>query len=64
MENKVFGVGLSRSGTSSLSLALNEMGVTTAHCPHDFSMVKRKVASTDSPVAALFKDLDRIFPDS
>ena len=64
MENKVFGVGLSRSGTSSLSLALNEMGIATAHCPHDFSMVKRKVASTDSPVAALFKDLDRIFPDS
>jgi hypothetical protein len=64
MRNKVFGVGLSRSGTSSLTLALNDMGLETVHSPHHYKEIERHVASTDSPIAVMFKEFDRLFPCS
>lgn len=32
---KVFGIGLSRTGTTSLGTALNQLGIKTIHYPHD-----------------------------
>ena len=34
-ENKVFGLGMSRTGTSSLCEALNHLGIRTTHYPFD-----------------------------
>ena len=61
---KIFGIGLSRTGTHSLSHALTEIGLTVVHFPKDFAEVEAHDASTDSRVADKFELLDRAFPGS
>ncbi len=69
---KVFGVGLSRTGTSSLHRALEGLGFRARHYP-SLSLVlgrlrirrrelRRYDALTDLPVACFFRELDRRFP--
>lgn len=73
---KVFGIGISRTGTTSLSKALRRLGYDTIHAP--LSIIKRvdgKIvlnekavmhyeALTDSTVAFMYKELDAAFPDA
>lgn len=76
-EQKVFGLGLSKTGTSSLTEALNLLGIPSAHYPHDertleelragrfrLSILERLQGVTDIPVAPFYAQLDRAFPGS
>ncbi len=73
---KVFGIGLSRTGTTSLTAALRILGYKSIHYPlclvrikgdelHlDTKCVERYDALTDIPVARFYKELDQAFPGS
>lgn len=74
---KVFGLGLSRTGTTSLNKALNLLGIRSVHGPSD-SVTQREImdgkvklsileeydAITDIPMALYYKDLDIVYPGS
>lgn len=76
--NKVFGLGLSRTGTSSLTVALWRLGITTKHYPRDrrtyeqlrdgdycLDILKTRFqALTDIPVVPYFAQLDQVWPGS
>ena len=77
--NKVFGIGLNKTGTDSLSSALNLLGIRSLH---DTFRVREvllyekekglKLLSSldgfqgfsDYPIWKIYKDLDKIYPDS
>ena len=74
---KVFGIGLSRTGTKSLSFALHLLGIDVAHFPDDettlnelaaanyrFSILETLDGITDITVAHCYPELDRCFPGS
>ncbi|MEJ7577434.1 MAG: sulfotransferase family protein [Pyrinomonadaceae bacterium] len=77
MEQKVFGLGLSKTGTSSLVEALNLLGIKSVHYPHDertyselrsgnyrLSFLDEYQGAADIPVAPFYAQLDREFPGS
>jgi sulfotransferase family protein len=61
---KIFGIGLSRSGTSSLTEALRILGFSAIHSPTTLSQIRRHDAATDTTVADNFERLDEFFPGS
>ena len=74
---KVFGIGLSRTGTTSLSHALNVLGIPTIHFPsdpttleelrsgnYDLSILKSFQGAVDISVAPYYAQLDQVFPGS
>ena len=74
---KVFGLGLSKTGTSSLGEALNTLGIRTIHWPHDqrthddlrngnyrLSILEEYQGIVDIPVAPYYAQLDRVYPNS
>jgi Sulfotransferase domain len=74
---KVFGLGLSKTGTSSLGEALNLLSIKTIHFPHDrrtlaelraanykLSILEDYQGVVDIPVAPYYAQLDKIYPDS
>jgi hypothetical protein len=74
---KIFGIGLSRTGTMSLTKALTTLGIKTRHYPNDkttqnelkagnyeLSVLREVQALTDIPVAPYYAQLDRLFPQS
>ncbi len=74
LTSKVFGIGISRTGTTSLSKALRRLGYDTIHAPLSIikrvdgrivlneEAVRRYEALTDSTVAFMYKELDAAFP--
>lgn len=62
--NKVFGIGLSRTGTTSLGHALTCMGFPCAHNPVSLPVIAIHPASVDITVACQFEQLDKLFPGS
>ncbi len=76
-QQKVFGVGLSKTGTSSLTEALNQLGVRSIHYPYDertynelrdgnykLSILEEYQGVIDLPVVPFYAQLDRIYPNS
>ena len=74
---KVLGIGLSKTGTTSLTTALQTLGIATIHNPHDgrtqrelqsghprLSVLEEYQAVTDIPVAPYYPQLDTIYPGS
>jgi hypothetical protein len=61
---KVFGIGLSRTGTHSLTDALAYLGLSAIHFPATFADVEAHRAATDTRIADTFELLDRAFPGS
>ena len=74
---KVFGIGLSRTGTKTLTSSLYHLGINTIHYPDDattlrelasgnykFSVLKEFDGITDITVAPFYPQLDRLFPGS
>jgi len=72
---KVFGIGLSRTGTRSLTVALHTLGFDTVHYPIDratldtltrgdarFSLLDHYDGITDITIVPYYKDLDRAWP--
>lgn len=69
IEAKVFGIGLSRTATTSLAYALRELGYSTAHWKirgkiTGLEEFYRFDAVTDTPCACRFEQLYRAFPGS
>lgn len=73
--SKIFGTGLSRTGTTSLHTALQLLGIFGIdHAPYLFPAITSNVgvltgmkeydAFTDSPFSYFFKELDKSFPNS
>lgn len=68
--NKIFGIGLSRTGTSSLTYALRSLGFNIIHHPRPSFLPEMKQViddydgATDSPIAYQFKALDILYPNS
>jgi Sulfotransferase domain len=75
-QQKVFGIGLSRTGTTSLTEALRILGYRAVHCPLSIvtfngkrlglntRVVDQYDAFTDSPVAGVYRELDKSYPGS
>lgn len=76
MPNKIFGIGLSKTGTTSLTDALRLLGYRAVHYPFGIlgyrhggltlkpERLSRYQACTDSPIARFFPELDRYYPGS
>ena len=65
--SKIFGIGLSRTGTKSLAAALRILGYNAVHFPpltQLYELVDSHDAATDTTVACRYKELDRRYPDS
>jgi hypothetical protein len=59
---KVFAVGLPRTGTKSVSQALELLGLRTVHYGETWEDVLAHDAAADSPIATFYPELDRAFP--
>jgi hypothetical protein len=76
MEHKVFGIGLSKTGTKSLAAALAQLGYKSGHyetsikaliakedqLEPDYDLINAWDALADIPVAAIYPKLDAYFP--
>jgi hypothetical protein len=62
--SKIFGIGLSRTGTTSLTEALAILGFSAIHYPTSLEQIELYDAATDLLVAATFEMLDAKFPGS
>lgn len=62
--SKVLGIGLSRTGTTSLNHALEILGYRSVHWPHDLSVIDKMDAATDQTVGVAFRELDAKYPGS
>lgn len=62
---KIFGIGLSRTGTTSLTSALQQVGINLIHYPHSKQQLyQSRDGACDIPVIPFYKDLDKTFPGS
>lgn len=64
---KVFGIGLSKTGTVSLTAALTRLGYRCRHYPHLLRVIElagQFDALTDSPVISYMELLDRFYPEA
>lgn len=61
---KVFGVGLSKTGTTSVTEALRMLGYRTEHYFFDLDRIEELDAAMDTPIARAYKELDRKYPGS
>ncbi len=76
VQGKIFGIGLSKTGTSSLAQALQRLGYRTKDCMGARSYVRGDLSSidmdtvlahdalTDTPIPSFYRDLDARFPGS
>lgn len=63
--NKIFGIGLSRTGTLSLAKALTSVGIEMVHYPSNKVLFNLKVpGACDLPVVINYKKLDKQYPNS
>ncbi|MEM6613378.1 MAG: glycosyltransferase [Cyanobacteria bacterium P01_C01_bin.72] len=62
--NKVFGIGLSKTGTTSLNDALCLLGIPSIHLPHSLGQIEAFDGATDLSVAAAYQKLDLLYPGS
>ena len=62
--NKVFGIGLSKTGTSSLNNALCLLGIPSIHFPRTIEQVGKFDGATDISIAIAYKELDSLYPGS
>jgi hypothetical protein len=69
---KVFGLGLSKTGTHSLNRALDDLGIRSIHYPDPGLMVAGRFeealagydGATDISVSAFYRELDAAYPGS
>ena len=75
VRQKVFGLGLSKTGTTSLAAALNTLGIKTIWYPHDektlaelrsaeyrLSILEEYDGAVDTPIVPYYAQLDKIYP--
>lgn len=66
MKSKIFGIGLPRTGTQSLTQAMIRLGYVSGHClpPSQWNIIDHYDFVCDSPVPSRFMELDKTFPKS
>ena len=65
MRSKIFGIGLSRTGTTSLNNFLTELGYNVIHYPYERDLwAWDNDGGTDITVTNNYKELDARFPNS
>lgn len=65
MKSKIFGLGLSRTGTTTLNTILKQHGYNMVHYPTNAELYSmNNDGATDIPVTVVYKDLDKKFPNS
>lgn len=65
MRSKIFGIGLSRTGTTTLNDVLVQLGYNVVHYPSEDELWGFHTdGATDIPVIPEYKELDRKFPNS
>ena len=65
MKSKIFGIGLSRTGTTSLNNLLKQIGYNVIHYPDPATIFEfDNDGGTDITVANRYKELDKWFPNS
>jgi hypothetical protein len=62
LTSKVFIIGLPRTGTTSVSVALLEQGLTVAHQAFTKQAIMLADAVSDAPCFSDYQQLDRLFP--
>ena len=62
--SKIFGIGHGKTGTYSLTVALQYLGISAIHFPTNMRQIEAHDAATDSPVTNIFEKLDELFPRS
>jgi hypothetical protein len=62
--NKLFIIGLPRTGTTSISVALLDYGFKVAHTAYTKRAFELADVVSDAPCFADYKELDQLFPDS
>jgi hypothetical protein len=63
-KGKIFGIGLTKTGTMSLADALKILGYKTKHYPWSLEEIDEHEASTDIPISCRYKELDVMYPNS
>lgn len=61
---KVFGIGLGKTGTSSLAMAMSQLGFRAKHSPRDVDQIGDYEFANDIAVAWRFRFLDHIYPEA
>lgn len=61
---KIFGIGLPKTGQTSLAMAMRILGYKVFQYPYRLSQIRKNDFSLDLPVTIRFKELDRKFPNS
>ena len=61
---RIFGIGLSRTGTTSLCHAMRALGFSAIHCPGSIKEIDEHIFSGDTPISARFEELDARYPNS
>ena len=64
MKKKIFGVGLSKTGQTSLAEAMRLLGYSTIQYPYDLRAIRKRDCSLDITVSMRYKELDKKFPGS
>lgn len=70
LQSKIFGLGLPRTGTTSLAHALNLMKLKTKHFPFELyknrnsEIIDEYIGFVDSPIPLIWKELDQRFPNA
>lgn len=64
MVKKIFGIGLSKTGTTSLTTALEILGYSCIHNPLISEQINQYDAATDIVISSQFEYLDKKYPDS
>lgn len=63
-QSKIFGIGLAKTGTTTLTEALRILGYSAVHYPVGLQGIEEYDAATDNPIADTFEMLDRTYPGS
>jgi len=64
VQNKIFGVGMPKTGTNSLIQALRNLGYSAKHYPHKPLNLGSTMAAADMPVANNFESIDLAYKNS
>ena len=62
--NKIFGIGLSRTGTTSLYYLMKGFGFMAVHYPSSMEEIDEHFFANDTSISARFEELDRLYPNS
>ena len=61
---KLFGIGLSRTGTTSCHALVEQLGLSAVHLPHSYDQIDAHLFANDTTVSARFEQLDARYPTS